>query len=110
MKLNIYDRKKVIKTYTADTYDLEFGIIEDVADAVKLDELKTGDDVEIIKLVGNLVLSSMSTVKYLIKDIFDGITDEEIKHTRVSELAAVLIDIVRFTIAQLTIGARELKN
>ena len=110
MKLNIYDHKKVSKTYTADTYDLEFGIVEDVADAVKLDELKTGSDVEILKLVGKLVLSSMETVKYLLKDIFDGITDEEIKHTRVSEISAVLIDIVRFTIAQLNIGARELKN
>lgn len=104
MKLNIYEKKEIVKTYTADTYDLPFGIVEDVADAVNLDSLKTGDDVEIIKLVGNLVLKSMDTIKVLIKDVFDGITDEEIRKTTVPEIAQVLVDIVKFTIDQLSLG------
>lgn len=103
MKLNIYKNKRVAKTYETDTYDLMFGVLEDVADAIKLDELKTGTDVEIIKLVGNLVFQSMSTVKNLLKDVFDGITDEELKNTKVSEIAMVLIDIVKFTINQLNL-------
>ena len=104
MKLNIYEKKKVVKTYEVDAYDLMFGTVEDVADAIKLDDLKTGSDVEIIKMVGNLVLTSMDTVKNLLKDVFDGLTDEEIKRTKVSEIAAVLLDIVKFTITQLNIG------
>lgn len=104
MKLNIYKGKKIEKTYTADTYDLMFGTIEDVAEAVKLDELKTGTDVEIIKMIGNLVLSSMDTVKDLLKDIFEGITDEELKHVKVKEIAAVLLYVVKYTIAQLNLG------
>lgn len=107
MKLNIYEKKEVVKTYTADTYDLPFGIVEDVAEAVNLDDLKTGDDVEIIKMVGNLVLKSMDTIKVLIKDIFDGITDEEIRKTTVPEIAQVLVDIVKFTIAQLSLGSSK---
>lgn len=106
MKLNIYEKKQIVKTYEADTYDLMFGVVEDVADAVKLDELKTGNDVEIIKMVGNLVLNSMGTVKGLLKDIFEGITDEEIKKTKVSEIAAVLVDVVKYTILQLNIGLK----
>lgn len=105
MKLNIYEKKRVVKTYEADTYDLMFGTLEDVADAVKLDELKTGSDIELIKMVSNLVLTSMDTVKELMKDIFDGLTDEELRNTKVSEMAAVLIDVVKFTIDQLNIGA-----
>ena len=110
MKLNIYEKKKIVKTYTAETYDLMWGVVEDVADAVKIDNLTTGSDVEIIKLVGAFVASNIGTVKELIKDVFEGITDEELRNTKVSEIAGVMIDIVRFTIAQLMIGAKELKN
>ena len=104
MKLNIYNHKQIVKTYTADTYDLMFGTIEDVAEAVDLDSLKTGTDVEIIRMVGNLVFKSMDTVKDLLKDIFEGITDEELKNTKVSEIAVVLVDVVKYTIAQLNKG------
>lgn len=103
MKLNIYEKKKVIKTYEAEAYDLMFGVLEDVAKAAKIDDLKTGSDVEIIKMIGNLALRSMDTVKDLMKDIFNGITDEELKNTKVAEIAAVLVDVVKFTISQLNL-------
>jgi len=101
MKLNIYDKKKIVKTYSVDTYDLMWGVVEDVANAIKLDELKTGNQDEIIKLVANFVVSGRDTVNYLLKDIFDGITDEELRCVRVSEIVTVLVDVVKFTIAQL---------
>ena len=44
MKLNIYKGREVVKTYTADTYDLMFGTVEDIAEAIKLDDMKIGDD------------------------------------------------------------------
>lgn len=104
MKLNVYDKKKIVKTYEVDAYDLMFGTVEDVANAIDIDSLKSGSDVEIIKMVGKLVMSSMDTVKNLLKDIFDGLTDEELKNTKVSEIATVLVDVVKFTIAQLNLG------
>lgn len=104
MKLNIYENKKVIKTYEADTYDLMFGICEDVANAIDLDSLQTGSDVEILKAVGKLAITSMDTIKELLKDIFDGITDEEIKKTKVKEITNVFVDVVKYTISQLNIG------
>lgn len=105
MKLNIYENKKIIKTYEVDAYDLMFGTVEDVANAIDLDSLNSGSDVEILKMVGKLVMSSMDTVKNLLKDIFDGLTDEELKKVKVSEIATVLVDVVKFTIAQLNLGA-----
>ena len=104
MKLNIYNKKQIVKTYETDTYDLMFGVLEDVADAIKLDELKTGTEVEIIKMSMNLILHSMDTVKELFKDIFEGITDEELKNCKVSEMAVVLLEVVRFTMNQLNKG------
>ena len=101
MKLNVYEKKQVIKTYEIDAYDLMFGVLEDVADAIKLDELKIGSDVEILKMVTNVVLHSMGTIKNLMKDIFDGITDEELKHVKVTEIASVLVEVVKYTLAQL---------
>ena len=106
MELNIYEKKQVVKTYKTDVYDLMFGTVEDVADAIKLDELKTGSDVEIMKMIGKLVLTSMDTIKGLLKDIFDGLTDEELKNVKVSEIATVLVDVVKFTVTQLNLGAR----
>ena len=107
MKLNIYDKKKIVKTYEVDAYDLMFGTVEDVANAIDIDSLKTGSDVEIIKMVGKLVMSSMDTVKNLLKDIFEGLTDDELKGTKVSEIAKVLVEVVQFTITQLNLGVNE---
>lgn len=110
MKLNIYEKKQVVKTYEVDTYDLMWGTIEDVAAAIDLDKLETGSDVEIIKLVGKLIFTSMDTIRGLLKDIFDGLTDEELRNTKTSEIAMVLIDVVKFTITQLNIGFKGNKG
>ena len=101
MYLNIYEKKKVVKTYEADAYDLTFGVVEDVADAIKLDDLKSGTDAEIIKLAANLVLKSTGTVRELMKDIFEGITDEELRKTKVVEQAGVLVEVVKYTFEQI---------
>lgn len=104
MKLNIYEKRKIVKTYEADAYDLPFGVIEDVADVIKLDELKTGSDVEMIKLAGGVILRCKDTVKDLMKDIFEGITDEDLRRASTTEMAEVLVEIVKYTFAQLSKG------
>ena len=107
MKLTVYEKRKVVKTYEADTYDLPFGVVEDVADIIKIDELKTGNNDELFKLAADVVLKGTNTVKELMKDIFDGITDEELKKTRVTEMAQVLIEVVKYTAAQLSKGLSQ---
>ena len=108
MKLNIYNKKQIVKTYTADTYDLMFGTLEDVAEAVHLDDMKTGSDTELLTMAMNFVMHSMDTVKDLIKDIFDGITDDELRNTKVAELADVLLDVIKYTLSQM--GKLKTKN
>lgn len=104
LKLNIYEKKKIVKTYTAETYDLMFGTVEDLIDLIDLDQLKNGSDIEIIKLVGKIIVSGMGTIKPLLKDIFEGLTDEELKKTKVSEISTALVEIVKFSISQITKG------
>ena len=101
MKLNIYEKGKIVKTYEADTYDLMFGTVEDVAAAVNLDKLQGGSDVDVIKAVGQIVINSMELVKDLLKDIFPGITDEEIRKTKTKEIALVLVDVVIYTMGRI---------
>lgn len=104
MQLNIYEKHKIVKTYTADSYDLMFGTVEDISDAVKLDEMKTGSDVEVLQAVIRLITTSKETVKDLLKDIFEGITDEELRNTKVKDQAQVLVEVVNYTFAQLRKG------
>lgn len=107
MKLNIYEKKKIVKTYEAETYDLMFGTVEDFIELVDLDKLQTGSDAEIIKLVGGVVLKGMDVIKPLLKDVFEGLTDEELRNTKVSEIASVLVDIVKFAVTELSKGANS---
>lgn len=101
MKLNVYDKKTIIKTYEVDSYDLMWGTVEDVAEAIKLEDMKTGSQDEIIKMTLNLVVTAKDTVNDLMKDIFDGLTDEELRCIKVSEMVNVLVDVVKFTVKEL---------
>lgn len=105
LKLNIYEKKSIKKTYTAETYDLMFGTVEDLLELINIDNLQSGSDVEIIKLVGNVVVKGMNIIKPLLKDIFEGLTDDELKHTKVNEIAKVLINVVKSSINEMSKGA-----
>ena len=63
MELNIYEKKKVVKTFSAETYDLMFGTVEDVAEAIDLDSLQSGSDVEIIKWSASLLCRAWTRSK-----------------------------------------------
>lgn len=101
MKLNIYENKEVVKTYEAETYDLMFGTVEDILRLVKIDDMKTGSDVEIIKMVGSMLIGGLDDVKFLLFDIFDGLTEDELRNTKTTEVAKVIVDVVKYAIIDL---------
>lgn len=104
LKLNVYKKREIIKTYTTETYDLMFGTVEDLLDLIDLDKLKTGSDTEIIKIAGEVVMNGLGIIKPLLKDIFEGLTDEELRCCKTSEIAIVLVEVVKFAIAQISKG------
>ena len=111
MKLDIYDHKTVVKTYETDTYEVMFGTVEDLIDAARLDTIENGSDAEIVVAATNLVTTSMGTVKDLLKDIFDGLTDDEIKHTRVSDIVNVIVEVILYAVGQISVfGGNKRKN
>lgn len=109
MKLNIYDNEHttIIKTYTADTYDLFFGTLEDVAQAVGLDDVKDGSKREILDMVMTFMLHGTKVAKGIMKDIFKGLTDEELRNCKTKDMAKVLTEVVLYAIEQLGEGIDE---
>lgn len=110
LKLNIYDEDdNVVKTYTRDSFRLRFGVVEDLISSLNLDGLNTENNVEFIKVVFNIVTNSFDTIKPLIKQMFKGLTDEELKNTDISEIVTVIVNVVKFSMGQITKGS-NLKN
>ena len=104
LKLNIYEKRKVVKTYTAETYDLMFGTVEDLLNVIDIDNIQAGDKIELIKAVAKVLAHSMDIVKPLLKDVFEGLTDEELRKTSIKEIVDVLANIVTYSINQITKG------
>lgn len=112
LKLNIYENGKVVKTYTANDFTLMTGICEDIIQVVDVDKLTSGklDDnalgMEIIKIVAK----SFSKFRPFLQDVFDGLTEDEYRHTSIKEVATVIITIVKFTISELYNVGNNSKN
>ena len=99
LKLNIYDKKEITKTYTAETYDLMFGTVEDLLDVIDIDNIQASN-----KAIAKVLTSSMNIVKPLLKEVFDGLTDEELRHTKLKEIMNVIAEIIAYSINQITKG------
>lgn len=104
LRLNIYQNKTVEKTYTAETYDIMFGTVEDIINVIDLDAISSGDNAELVAVVCQVVLKSMNLIKPLLKDIFPGLTDDELKRCKVKDIAVVLMNVIQFTFAQVLEG------
>lgn len=101
MKLNIYNKDKtIVKTYEADEYKLMYGTLEDLLDAIDIDTLNTGSNVEIAQVIANFINESRDTAKDLLKDMFDGLTDDELRRAAVDEMLVCLSDAVKYVFKQ----------
>lgn len=96
--LNIYsaeDKNKVEKTYTAESYDLMFGTVEELIQLMDVDKMT--DNIAITRMV----VSGFSKLKPFIKDIFVGVTDDDLKRVKVKELIPIFIEVFRSVVADL---------
>ena len=46
-------------------------------------------------------------IKPLLKDIFDGITDDEIKKCKLSDVAKVIVKVIKVSMSQIVVDAKE---
>lgn len=106
LKLNIYEGKKVVKTYTAQTIDFSMGVIEDVLDALDFENMKTGSNTEI----ASMVIKCSKQLKPFLMDIFDGLTAEEVRKTRIQNIIEVFKGLYRYATSELALIAGDEKN
>lgn len=89
LKLNIYERNKIIKTYECADYDMSFGILEDLLGlAESIDNEK-----EMFKHMGML--------RPFMKEIFVDLTDDEMRKVRVKDVFAMMQNAMAFAVGQL---------
>ena len=95
MKLNIYDNtmQTIIKTYEIENIRLPFGVMEDLLKLLKIDELSED---QMLKLALNVIRDGIGTIKDLLKILFVGVTDDELRYVDTFELAGLMIEIVRY--------------
>lgn len=117
MKLNIYGRvdgkKKIIKTYEAETYDLMYGTVEDFLNIIDLQDLKiiASETVEANQIIGvaDLIKNCFDQVAPLLMDVFDGLTPEELRNTKVSEIIDVVKECLQYSV-KTALGGTKSKN
>lgn len=118
LKLDIYKTKlcrEVEKTCTANDFELSLGICEDVLNIINIDMFDGGisslSDESMTDLVINIVKNGLPFFKDLLKEIFE-ITDTEVAKTKISDIAKVVINIVKYSFSQLasSLGGKKTKN
>ena len=111
LKLNIYEGRKVVKTYTADTYDIMFGTLEDIIGAVDVEKLQgSAGDAEFIAAVAKIITKGFNVFKPLLKDIFNGLTDAELRNTRVKDVVPVVMGVLQYAFSEMMDMGGNSKN
>lgn len=106
MKLNIYKKengeKVVAKTYEAETYDLMYGTVEDFLNLIDVQNIKilTTETVEENQILGvaELISNCFGQIAPLLMDVFDGLTSEELRNTKVSEIVDVVKECIGYSV------------
>lgn len=104
LKLNVYKQGQIEKTYVAETYDLMFGTLEDIINIIDLDALKSTDNGEFISAVAKIIVKGFDQFKPLLKDIFPGLTDDELRRVKVSEIVPVVLNVIQYTFTEMMPG------
>lgn len=117
LKLNIYDGRKISKTYTAEEYDLMTGTVEDIINLIDVEgvinlvsdteeadndkETSIKDTIGFVPGLIKTIKNAFVIVKPLLKDMFEGLTDEEIRHTRIKDIAMLFVNVAMFGMSEM---------
>ena len=101
LTLNIYGRgeekNNVVKKYTAEGYDLPLGVITDICDIVDADNMTDEKAIAIAAVKGVRLISPV------LKDVFPGVTDEELRNVKTKELITLFVQLAREAIGSFEI-------
>lgn len=90
LKLNIYradDHNAIEKTYEAETFEIMYGTLEDFIEIIHIEDIKNRQ-----QIAANII-KAFRSLNPLLKEIFDGVTDDELRRTKLAELIPLFSDI-----------------
>lgn len=103
LKLNIYKTRlcrEVEKTVTAPDFGLSTAVCEDVLNVINVDMLEGGVEAlstdSLLALAVPIVRDGFPFFKDLLAEIFE-ITEDEVKRTKIADVAMVIVDIVKYS-------------
>ena len=107
--LNIYSKERnkqtgkreIVKVYETEEYDLMYGTVEDILTIFDVENLH--DTGAMLKMINTF----MGELKPLLKDVFYGLTDEELKCIKVKELVPVVVNILQLAMEQFNDGSKN---
>lgn len=106
LTLKIYKGKKVEKEYKTDTIDFSLGVVEDVLNALDLENMQNGNNAEIAAIV----IKCSKQLKPFLKDMFDGVTDEELRRARAQNLIGIFKGLFKYATDELGMIIGDEKN
>lgn len=112
LKLVTYKKengKKIVdKTFCVSEYSLSFGTIENFIKVIDIETLtKCQTDDDLLKWGGRAVLQSFDQIAPLMLDIFENLTTEQLKTAATKDIAKVLIDVMKYTFAEIMSLGKE---
>lgn len=103
IKLNIYKRDKIVKTYSTKSLYITTGTVEKIFKETDVDKLLAENTTQ--EKVGREILKicvkGFPNFKDTILDIFEGMTEEEWGNTHIDEIARVIFLILQNALASL---------
>ena len=105
LKLNVYKGKSIEKTYTTDDFCLMTGTCEDILNTIQIDklgaiDLNSIDDNPPMEFL-TMFFGLYKQFNPIMKELFDGITDDEYKRTHIDEVARVAWQVIMYTLTSL---------
>lgn len=105
LKLRVNDGKENAKTYTTDTIDCQFGIIEDILNVLDFDQISNKTQ------LAAMILKSSKQLKPFLKDLFAGVTDEELRTVKISNIVEIFKGLYNYAFTELgAVGGNSEKN
>ena len=103
LKLNVYNKQREVeKTYRTQDYEVMYGTVEDLLDCLDLEALTNQDNKEgIIAAASRLMRARADVINPLLMDIFPGLTEDEMRRTKVREVLEVIVGLTGFSLDQI---------
>lgn len=104
LKLPIREHGSIVKTYTTDTINCSFGVIEDIIDALNFEKMSSNMEIAVI------VMKCSKQLKPFLKDVFEGVTDEELRSVKALDIVEIFKEIFKFAVGEIGSVTKKAKN